>query len=95
MERAEEPARRVIPITFTATVHLKDGVLTFGGKIQNESNLMIQTVDYPYFGDLNPPTRSTPMVARTTWYDNLGADQIYPYFSNELGYWGDLYPTKI
>ena len=34
------------------------------------------------------------MVVRTMWYGNLGADEIYPVFRNEKGYWGDFYPTK-
>ncbi len=34
------------------------------------------------------------MVARTMWYGNLGADEIYPHFVNEKGYWGVFYPTK-
>ncbi len=84
----------IIPITFDANVTLNDGVLTFNSKVVNNSKLMVQTVDYPYFGDFTSPTRKTPMVVRTMWYGNLGADEIYPYFNNELGYWGDVYPTK-
>lgn len=84
----------VLPIAFTATVRLNDGVLTFDGSVINDSKLTVQTVDYPYFGDVNSPARQTPMVARTMWYGNLGAVEIYPYFSNQFGYWGDVYPTK-
>jgi len=61
----------------------------------NGSKLNIQTLDYPYFGDFNPPTRNTPMVARTMWYGNLGAVEIYPSFRNDQGYWGVRYPLKM
>jgi len=44
----------VLPITLTAVVTLQGGALTFDGSIQNESALWIETVEYPYFGDLNP-----------------------------------------
>ena len=84
----------VLPITLTADISLNEGKLTFNAKLDNNSNLTIETIDYPYFGDFNPPTRKTSMVVRTMWYDNLGADEIYPHFSNEKGYWGDFYPTK-
>lgn len=85
----------VIPITFRADVALKNGVLTFSGRLVNNSSLTVQTLDYPYFGDLNPPTRTTPMNVRTMRYDNLQSDEIYPDFRNEQGYWGVVYPTKI
>ncbi len=84
----------VLPITFTATVKLNDGVLTFGGKVVNDSKLTIQTLDYPYFGDFNPPSRKSYVSVRTAWYDNLQSAQIYPDFINAKGYWGDFYPTK-
>lgn len=84
----------VLPITFTADISLHNGKLTFNAKLKNNSKYSVETIDYPYFGDFNPPTRKTPMVARTMWYGNLGADEIYPVFRNEKGYWGDFYPTK-
>lgn len=83
-----------IPIAFTATVRLNDGVLTFGGKVVNDSRLTVQTLDYPYFEDFNPPSRNSSLNVRTAWYDNLQSDEIYPKFDNAKGYWGVFYPTK-
>ncbi|HKU25236.1 MAG TPA: DUF6259 domain-containing protein [Candidatus Sulfotelmatobacter sp.] len=83
-----------LPITVTATVSLENGALTFAASIANRSLLSIETIDYPYFGDLNSPSRDTPMQVRTMWYANLQSDEIYPVFRNEKGYWGDFYPTK-
>jgi hypothetical protein len=87
----------VLPMTFTATVTLTNGTLTFGGELINDSPLTVETIDYPYFGDFNPPTRSTPMEARTLQKgkDGLQADEIYPHFKNAKGYWGVFYPTKM
>jgi hypothetical protein len=83
-----------LPITITATVMLKDGKLTFDAAIDNRSAMPVETIDYPYFGDLNSPSREAPMTVRTMWYGNLGADEIYPDFGNEKGYWGVDVPTK-
>jgi hypothetical protein len=83
-----------LPITVKAIVSLMKGRLTFNATLENHSQLTVETIDYPYFGDLNPPTRSTSMAARTMWYGNLGSDEIYPNFGNEKGYWGVDFPTK-
>lgn len=83
-----------LPLILTAAVALKDGALTFNATLENHSNVTVETIDYPYFGDLNPPTSSTPMTVRTMWYGNLGADDIYPDFRNEKGYWGVDFPIK-
>jgi Domain of unknown function (DUF6259) len=84
----------VLPITFTAVVTLKNGKLTFDSTLENKSSYPVETVDYPYFGDLNPPNGNSTVAARTMWYGNLGADEIYPNFGNEKGYWGVDFPTK-
>jgi hypothetical protein len=84
----------VLPITFTSTATLKNGALTFECTLDNQSDLHIETVDYPYFGDLNPPAADARMTAEHMFVGNLGGQEIYPHFSNNLGYWGVLYPTK-
>ena len=84
----------VLAMTFTATVTLKDGVLTFESTLENNSPLTVETIDYPYFGDLNSPTRDTPMQAEHMWVGSLQGDEIYPRFSNSKGYWGVYFPTK-
>lgn len=84
----------VLPITVKAIVSLMKGRLTFNATLENHSQLTVETIEYPYFGDLNPPARSATMAARTMWYGNLGSDEIYPNFGNEKGYWGVDFPTK-
>ncbi len=78
----------VLPITFRATVTLENGALRFEGTLVNESPLVVETLEYPYLGDLNPPAPGARIQARTTWYGNLQSDEIYPAFHNEKGYWG-------
>jgi hypothetical protein len=84
----------VLPIRFSATVTLENGKLTFTSEVENKSAYPIETIDYPYFGDLNPPSRDSRLSARTMWYCNLGDDEIYPNFASEKGYWGVDFPTK-
>jgi len=84
----------VLPVTLTAHVTLNDGKLIFQAEIENDSELTIESIDYPYFGDFNSPSRNARMDVRTMWYAYLGSSQIYPYFGNEKGYWGVFVPTK-
>jgi hypothetical protein len=83
-----------LAMTLTATVTLKDGALTFESTLENDSPLAVETIDYPYFGDLNSPTRDTPMQAEHMWVGSLQGDEIYPRFNNAKGYWGVNFPTK-
>jgi hypothetical protein len=84
----------VLAMTLTATITLEDGALTFEGTLDNDSPFPVETIDYPYFGDLNPPTRDTAMQAEHMWVGALQGDEIYPHFANEKGYWGVRCPTK-
>ena len=86
-----------LPIALTADVRLTNGVVVFGATLENDSPLTIETIDYPYFGDFNPPTRDSSLEARTLRDNKIGdlqSDEVYPHFRNEKGYWGVSYPTK-
>lgn len=87
-----------LALSLTADVTLTNGVLTFAGTLDNQSSLTVETVDYPYFGDFNPPAREALLEVRTLGaggLKNLQADEVYPHFRNEKGYWGVTYPTKM
>ena len=84
----------VLPLIFTATVTLADGRLTFDSKLVNNSALTVETIDYPYLGDLNAPAKNVSINARTMWYGSLESEEIYPNFDNRKGYWGVFNPTK-
>jgi len=84
----------VLPLTFTATVTLENGVLTFDGTLVNDSPLVVETIDYPYFGDFSAPTPDTIMRTEHMWYGNLVGDEIHPHFNNATGYWGVKFPRK-
>ena len=87
----------VLPMTLTADVTLTNGALTFNATLENDSLLTVETLDYPYFGDFNAPTRATTLEARVMRNNkrgNLQTDEIYPHFGNEKGYWGVFWPLK-
>jgi hypothetical protein len=87
----------VLPMTLTADVTLTNGALSFGTTLENDSSLTVETIDYPYFGDFNPPARDSSLEARTLKdgaIKDLQANEVYPHFRNEKGYWGVDYPTK-
>jgi hypothetical protein len=87
----------VLPMTFAADVTLKNGVLSFSATLENDSSLTVETIDFPYFGDFNPPARDSSLQVRTMdggKGENLQTNEIYPHFRNEKGYWGVNYPTK-
>ena len=84
----------VLPITLTTTVGMTNATLVFSAIVENDSPHVIETLDFPRFGDLNPPSRISTMQARTMWYGNLESHEVYPSFGNEKGYWGVNFPTK-
>lgn len=84
----------VIPIILTSRVTLDGGSLTFTAVLENNSDLTIETIDYPYIGDLQSPSPNESMQSNHMWYANLVGDEIYPHFANEKGYWGVDWPTK-
>ncbi len=65
-----------LPITLTAIVSLTNDTLTFDTTVENDSPLMISTIDFPYFGDFNPPSPGAPMQTEHMWYANLADGQI-------------------
>jgi hypothetical protein len=87
-----------LPIVFTATASLTNGQLTFEAVLEDNSEVPVETVEYPYLGDLNPPARDSTFTAHYVKDGKNGgpqADELYPHFNNEKGYWGDFYPTKM
>ncbi|HEY4415051.1 MAG TPA: hypothetical protein VGO57_05100 [Verrucomicrobiae bacterium] len=87
----------VLPMALSAAVTLTNGVLTFNATLENNSALTVESIDYPYFGDLNAPKRATPLTVRVMTNNAPGkfkSDEIYPHFANEKGYWGVFWPLK-
>ncbi|MGB6131612.1 MAG: hypothetical protein WBG54_07520 [Acidobacteriaceae bacterium] len=84
----------VLDITFNATVSLNRGQLLFESELINNSPLMVETIDYPYLGDLNSPSPESTLNSEHLWYGNLVGGEIHPTFRNEHGYWGVRCPLR-
>jgi hypothetical protein len=65
-----------LPIIFTATATLTNGALTFDATLENNSPLMVESVKYPFFGDLNQAPDGAPLVAKHMWYGNLQSQEV-------------------
>ncbi len=85
----------VLPMSLTADVTLTNRVLTFAATLKNNSDLTVETIEYPYFGDFNPPSRDSSLTAYAMKADHLQPDELYPHFHNGKGYWGVTWPTKM
>jgi hypothetical protein len=83
-----------IPLTLTAAVELQNGALTSVATLVNDSAMTVETIDYPYFGDFNPPSKDETMQTEHMWYGNMVGDELHPNFNNQKGYWGVNFPTK-
>ena len=66
----------VLPITLTGTVSLTNDALTFAATVENNSSALIATLDFPYLGDLNPPSEGEHMSSEHMWYGNLHSQDI-------------------
>ncbi|HEY1791245.1 MAG TPA: hypothetical protein VGJ73_24065 [Verrucomicrobiae bacterium] len=85
----------VLSMSFASDITLTNGVLRFAATLKNDSDLTVETIEYPYFGDLNPPSRDSSLTACTMKSGHLMPDELYPHFRNEKGYWGVTWPTKM
>jgi hypothetical protein len=65
----------VLPMTLTADVTLTKGLLTFNATLDNHSSQMVESVDYPFLGDLKAPADAA-LDARHMWYGDLKIDNI-------------------
>lgn len=68
--------RETLPITLTSVVTLTNGTLTFAATVENNSQLMVESVDYPCLGDLNQTPDGAPLTVKHMWYGNLPSDEI-------------------
>lgn len=73
----------ILPITLTALVSLTNDTLTFAATLENNSPLMVSTVDFPYLGDLKPPAKNLPLWSEHTFYGDLKPAPISPSVSIE------------
>lgn len=60
----------------TANVLLTNGALRFTATVENHASVMIESVDYPYVGDVNETPEGTPLSMKRMWYGGLPSEDI-------------------
>src|ERR1039457_2812560 len=90
--RSEHAGR--LDIRLTAVVELNEWGLVFDMEIENRSSYRVESIAYPYIGDLARP-RSGELRRANYNYCNLSVVPLFPSFENERGYWGTEYPIQM
>lgn len=65
-----------VPVTLTADVTLTNGALTFAATVENRSQSMIESIDYPYLNDLNDAPEGRSLAVSHLWYGGLPSEDI-------------------
>ena len=65
-----------LPMTLSSDVTLTNGALMFAAMLENNSPLMVESIDYPCMGDLNEAPDGTPLEIKHMWYANLPTQDL-------------------
>jgi hypothetical protein len=82
-------------IQFVGTVRITERHLEFKAKVSNQSGHTIETIDWPYLGEISLPPRATHFDHLRLSYCGMLKSPLYPEFKNEAGYWGADYPLQF
>lgn len=81
-------------ITVESTCSLKNDQVVFEMEIYNNSNIVVENVYYPYFGDVHRPKNCRCFKFMHPEYTGMKTYEMYPTFPNTEGTHSVLYPTK-
>jgi hypothetical protein len=93
-ERLTSPHCGSMPVSLFGEVSLDDGGLGFRMKVVNNSEHVVESVRWPYIGDLGLPADGETLTRMSPNYCAMRTKSLYPDFPNELGYWGTDYPMQ-
>ena len=74
-------------ISFTGIVELTRQGLKFTAQVENNSPYTIESVYWPYLGDVGIPEKQPEL--------SFGGEPLYPFFRNHRGYYGVDYPIQM
>jgi len=81
-------------IPFKTTVQLTENGLVFSAEIDNQSEYVVETIQWPLFGDLSIPNNSEQFSQMGINYGGMKKFEIYPKFQNEPGYFAVDNPSN-
>ncbi len=85
----------VLNIEFRGIVRLTGTGLIFSAEIENKSPYIIESVSWPYLGDLTIPAGAAQLYQLGMRYGGLKKLMLYPKFDNQPGYFAVDYPTQM
>jgi len=85
----------LLDITLVGKVKIDSSGLSFNMEVENQSPYLIEAIAWPALGDVSAADKNKSLNLVQNSYDHINTDEIYPYFWNQVGYWGVDYPTKI
>lgn len=83
-----------LDITLHGSVALEGPRLLVTTKVANQSKYPIESLAYPILGDVSIPHDAKDLFQGTWGYAGMDKAQLYPNFTNALGYWGTLHPMQ-
>lgn len=84
-----------LAITLRALVEVSEHGLSFTMAVENDSPYVVESIQYPYIGDLSVPAGSTTLSKVRTNYCSVKFEPLFPRFGNERGYWGVDHPIQM
>ncbi|MCY4061194.1 MAG: DUF6259 domain-containing protein [Chloroflexi bacterium] len=81
-------------IKLVMSVTLSGQQAAFSLSIDNQSEHAVETVHFPYFGDVQRPPGAEAFEAFHYGYAEAVRRKLYPTFDNTLGYYGFDYPVQ-
>lgn len=83
-----------LDITLHGNVALEGPRLLVTTTVANQSKYPIESLAYPILGDVSIPYHEKALFQGTWGYAGMDKTQLYPDFTNPIGYWGTLYPMQ-
>ena len=82
-------------IRFAATVRLTQKGLAFSAQLANHSEHVVETVSWPYLGEIRRPADAERMETLHLYYMMMAKNPVYPVFKSDVGYWGTDHPLQL
>ena len=84
-----------LDIKFVGSVVLTESGLSFAAEVTNGSGHVVETVSWPYLGELSRPDGAQSLEALHLSYFAMTKNPLYPVFKSAFGYWGTDYPKQF
>jgi hypothetical protein len=85
---------KTLDIQFKGIIELTDEGLKFTAEIYNNSSYTVESVYWPYLGDVKAPESQNLNWMYFEYGGGLIKGPVYPYFRNHKGYYGVDYPIQ-